>query len=77
MRSLDELRDVADPAWPAIRAAIAAAPSPVTVLPVDEATAEQTLVALQVTARSALGALALHTGGLLVDKERRWRRRRR
>ena len=40
---------------------------PVTVLPGALTTQEATLVQLQVTARSGLGALALHTGGLLVD----------
>jgi Protein of unknown function DUF2625 len=67
VRGLAELRDVEDPAWPEFEDAIAGAGHPVTVLPVDRHQAETTLVRLQVTARSGLGALALHTGGLLVD----------
>jgi hypothetical protein len=67
MRSITELRDVEDPAWPEIEAAIGRAKVSVAVLPVAQEQGETTLVQLQVTARAALGALALHTGGLLVD----------
>ncbi|KDN82218.1 DUF2625 family protein [Kitasatospora cheerisanensis] len=55
-----------DPAWPELRTALAAAPS-VRALPVDEREGRRCLRQLQVTARSTLGALTLHTGGLLVD----------
>lgn len=67
MRSIAELRDVEDPAWPLIQAAISDADHSVDVVPVEPVGGEQTLVSLQVTAASPLGALALHTGGLLVD----------
>ena len=67
MWAISELRDVADPAWPTIQDAIAAADHEVKVLPVHPAQGENTLFRLQVTARSYLGALALHTGGLLID----------
>ncbi|HUR23375.1 MAG TPA: DUF2625 family protein [Acidimicrobiales bacterium] len=67
MRSIEELRDVDEPAWPVIEEAIARAHPPAEVVPGDAAAGEQTLLLLQVTARSFLGALALHTGGLLVD----------
>ncbi len=67
MHSLDELIDATDPALPLLEDWIDDASSDVEVLPVDQAAAEATLVALQVTTRSALGALALHTGGILVD----------
>ena len=67
MRAIEELRDVSDPAWPVIKEAIAGADEPAEVVTGDRAACEQTLLLLQVTARSFLGALALHTGGLLVD----------
>jgi hypothetical protein len=68
VRAIEELRDVRDPAWPLIEEAIAGADQPAEVLPGDPAAGEQTLLVLQVTARSFLGALALHTGGLLVNQ---------
>jgi hypothetical protein len=67
VRSLEELVDVADPMFPLIEEWVAAASTPVTVLPVERAAAEATLLALQVTTRSGLGGLAFHTGGILVD----------
>lgn len=67
MRTIAELRDVADPAWPLIEEAIAGAHQPAEVIPGDPAAGERSLLLLQVTARSFLGALALHTGGLLID----------
>lgn len=66
-RSLDELTNVPDPAWPELSAGFAEASVPVQVLPVDPAAGGQVLYRLQMTAHSAMGALALHTGGLLVD----------
>lgn len=50
-----------------LAAAIARAPSEVVVLPVDGERGETTLYQLQVTARSPMGAMALHTAGVLVD----------
>lgn len=67
VKLLSELRDDDDSALPAIEATLADAPYPVEVLPVEAAEGERTLVRLQVTTRSVLGALALHFGGLLVD----------
>ena len=52
---------------PVIQDAIAGAGQPAEVVPGDAAAGEQTLLLLQAAARSFLGALALHTGGLLVD----------
>ncbi|MFF2624915.1 DUF2625 family protein [Kitasatospora griseola] len=69
MRRLDELVNVDDPARPELREALAAAPS-IRVLPADGPEAHRCLLQLQVTARSALGALTLHTGGLLLDDGR-------
>lgn len=67
MRSLEELIDLADPSFPLIEEWVDDASSDVTLLPVDRAAAEETLLALQVTTRSAMGGLAFHTGGILVD----------
>jgi len=67
MRTLEELALIEEPAWPYIERAIAGAVYPVTVVPSDSSQRESALVQLQVTARSGLGALALETGGLLVD----------
>ncbi len=46
---------------------MATAPYPLRALPVERARGESVLVRSQVTARSALGALALESGGLLID----------
>jgi hypothetical protein len=66
-RSLDQLTAVEDPAWPIIHNWVADAHQVVEVLSSDRAQAEATLLALQVTTRSPMGALALETGGIFVD----------
>jgi hypothetical protein len=65
-RSLEELVDRVDPAWPLVQGWVAQAKHPVELLSPAE-TAGDSLVALQVTTRSPLGALIFHTGGVLVD----------
>ncbi|MFJ9454032.1 DUF2625 family protein [Kitasatospora sp. NPDC101447] len=67
MRAIDELTEVDDPAWPELAAVLAASPVPARVLPADRDEGRRCLLQLQVTARSVLGALVLHTGGLLLD----------
>jgi hypothetical protein len=67
VRSACELAEVSDPAWPAVLSSFEAAGKRVRVLPVDHRRGLTTLHRLQVTARSALGALALNSGGVLVD----------
>ena len=67
MRTLTELTTTDDPAWPLVQQWIASAPNGVAVLPVDRATAEAALLKLQVTLRSPMGAVAHHSGGLLID----------
>src|SRR5689334_3586703 len=67
MRPVDELANVPDPAWPALHERLQAAHCDVTVLPVEGDAGERTLYALQVSAGSTLGALALHTGGVVCD----------
>jgi len=66
-RSAADLADVDEPAWPGIVRAVQAANVAVEVLGVDRPRGLRVLEALQVTARSPLGALALSCGGLLVD----------
>lgn len=61
-----ELQSDAD-ALPMIRDWIAASPVDVKVLPASPEDGRRCLEALQVTTRSPMGAVAFHTGGLLVD----------
>jgi len=65
-RSLEQLMNREDPAWPLVEGWIAEAKHPVEILSPSE-TAGESLVSLQVTTRSPLGAVIFHTGGLLVD----------
>ena len=67
MRSLTELTTTDEPAWPWIQELVAAAPS-AQLLPRDPARADEALLAMQITARSPLGALVHGSGGLLVDQ---------
>jgi len=57
-----------DPAWPLVQSWLAEATNDVRVLPADRERAERTLYELQVTSRSPLGAVALETGGIVVDR---------
>lgn len=66
MRQLSELLSD-EPAWPLVESWIAEAVNDVRVLPTDRERSEETLHLLQVTTRSPMGAIALETGGLLVD----------
>lgn len=67
MRSLIELVESDDPAWPEVEAAVAAAPYPVEVLVADARQADAELLRLQVTSRSWLGAVVHRCGGLVID----------
>lgn len=67
IRLIHELTDVDDAAWPDVRDDIATAEVLVDVLPVDAGRARAALYRLQMTAHSTLGALVLHTGGLVLD----------
>src|SRR6476661_6969363 len=67
MRELAELLDRSNPAWPEIEGWVSASSNSVEVLGREPARAEQLLVALQVTTRSTLGAVAYETGGMLID----------
>src|SRR5206468_4151401 len=62
MKQLHDLLDTTDPAWPLVQEWLAAAPAPGIVLPGDQERAAQTLLALQITTRSPLGAVIWETG---------------
>lgn len=67
-RTLKELVNTDDPAWPLVQDWIKGAKNHVEVISrKDEASGGDTLVELQVTTRSPMGALAYETGGLLID----------
>lgn len=66
-RSLQELINTDDPGWPLVQEWIAAARNQVEVLGGDRTRGEEVLLHLQVTTRSPMGAIALETGGILID----------
>ena len=55
------------PAWPQVSAALAESAVSIEILPVDPGTGESCLRSIGATVDSWLGAMALHTGGVLVD----------
>jgi hypothetical protein len=66
-KTLAELLDDVEPGIKLVLDWAKHAARPVEVLPVDTVDAERTLVDLQITTRSPLGAIAYETGGILVD----------
>lgn len=66
MRTFAELTATDDPAIPLVRAWAAAATIPCELLPPSPTSAE-TLLAVQDPSQSVLGAVALETGGILLD----------
>jgi hypothetical protein len=66
MRDINELVDVPVPSWPGLAADLASSFTPSAVLSPDPAQCRATMLQLQVTARSALGAIALNTGGIVL-----------
>lgn len=67
VRELSELIDVDDPVWPSLREEFAESPVHVDVFAGDEERGRACLLQLQVTVRSVLGAVVLHTGGVVAD----------
>lgn len=67
MRTLEELIDKKEPGIEVVRGWIRMAKSHVEVLSVERAAGEKAILGLQVTSRSPMGAIALETGGLLID----------
>ncbi|NUO54147.1 MAG: DUF2625 domain-containing protein [Polyangiaceae bacterium] len=66
-RPLDELLDKKEPAWPTVCEWTRKATNHVEVLPPDPARRADTLVSIQVTTRSPMGAIVYESGGMLVD----------
>jgi hypothetical protein len=71
-RPVEALLSPADEGWHDVATWIAQSPRSVEVLPADRARRSECLLALQVTTRSVLGAMAWHTSGALLDH--RWLR---
>lgn len=67
MRILNELIDKKEPGIEVVREWIRKTKTQVEVLSVERTAGEKALLALQVTSRSPMGAIALETGGLLID----------
>jgi hypothetical protein len=66
-KTLPELLERADPAWPEVQRAVADSQGRARILPTTRERGERTLVAVQYTTRSFLGAIAYESGGLVVD----------
>jgi len=68
MRTLSELIDEKDSAWPLVQQWVAEASVSVEVLPLSDSKAgEGALVGVQVTTRSPMGAIAFNTSGIFID----------
>jgi hypothetical protein len=67
MRSLDELLERKEPAWPLVQEWIGSATNPVEVLPASDPERAEALVQLQVMTRSPMGAVVYESGGMMVD----------
>ena len=67
VRELEELVSGDDDAWSQVLAWRAAASRRVEIVPATPEDGRATLLALQITTRSPMGALALRCGGLLID----------
>ena len=65
--TVSELINLIDPAWPLVQQWVAEARNPVELLPAEREAGMATLHHLQVTTRSPMGAIALESGGLLID----------
>lgn len=67
-RTLQELINTVDPAWPLVQQWMTEARNTVEVLPVEHERSKAVLLHLQVTTRSPMGAIALESGGILIDR---------
>lgn len=65
---MEELIDLEEPGWPLVLSWFHDAKNPVEVLPAERSQGEATLLAVQVTTRSPMGAIALECGGILFDR---------
>jgi hypothetical protein len=69
MKSLGQLIERNDPAFPLIKEWASAAINDCMLLP-PSANRGEILLAMQVTTRSVMGAIAYETGGVLIDLKR-------
>lgn len=67
MRNLNELINLKEPGWRVVQEWLQKGKTEYRVLPGDRHQCEETLLALQVTTRSPMGAVALETGGIWFD----------
>lgn len=67
MRLFENLTAAQATAWPELQRLVGDGPVTAEILSPEEATSRRTLEQLQVTTGSFLGAVVVHTGGLLVD----------
>ena len=68
VRTIEELRDAGESAWPSIKRLIDQSDGRAVLLPAEDSAAADCLYRLQVTTGSALGALAACSGGVIVDR---------
>jgi hypothetical protein len=68
VRLFENLTATQGPAWPELQRLVSEASVTVEILAPDDATSRRTLEQLQVTTGSFLGAVVVHTGGLLIDQ---------
>lgn len=66
-RSVADLLNVPDPAWPLVQSWIRDAKVDVEALPPTSGKRETALEAMQITVRSPMGAVTYESGGLLID----------
>lgn len=67
MKTLAELINTEDPAWPILQEWLSTAANPVETLPRQARQAESELLKTQVSTRSMMGAVVYETGGILID----------
>jgi hypothetical protein len=67
MRTLSDLIDREESAWPLVQQWVSEATVPVEVLPAEPAARDAALLATQVTTRSPMGAIAHNCAGILID----------
>jgi hypothetical protein len=67
VRLFENLTATQEPAWPELRRLVGGASVTAETLAPDEPTSRRTLEQLQVTTASFLGAVVVHTGGLVID----------
>ncbi|MFW2177421.1 MULTISPECIES: DUF2625 domain-containing protein [unclassified Moraxella] len=67
MMTLEDLVNHNDPAWHLVQEWQQQATNSIETLPKNPQQAEQTLLAMQVTTRSTLGAIIYETGGILIN----------